>query len=345
MKNASAATLTILSGGLYTIAELYDFTLPTGQVYRFTSYQIPIPSAEIYLPPVGSSPVGPYGPYQTGLTIKRTSLTQKAGTEAGNMKLTISPQPDSPFAPVLINGYPFLQACRLGFFDNAIVRMSKLFMYPPSYTNGQLQTTQGAVGWFEGQMQDMQAGRLAADITVDDYLALLGAQNMPRQLFGVGCYHQVYDQGCGLLRSQFTVSGTITAVTDGAHFTASALTQAAAYFDLGVLTFTSGLNDGFAQNVSSFASGGAFVMNYPFPVAPSVGDTFTVYPGCDLQQSTCTSKFNNLKRFGGQPYIPDPSTIVDGDTAAPPQQPKGSQAGHIVGSNPSAQAGYGTYKT
>lgn len=338
MKSASATTLEILSSGNAVIAELYDFELPNGQAYHFTSFATPL-TCSIYSPAAG-----PFT-YKTGLTIKRDTLTQKAGTEAGNMKLIVSPQPDSPNAPVLINGYPFLTACRLGFFDNANVQMSRLFMWPPALSpTGFLDPSPGAVGFFKGQVEDLQVGRVSAQMTVDDYLALLGAQNMPRQLFGVGCYHQVYDAGCGLLKAQFTVSGTVTAVTDGAHFTTN-LGQAAGYFDLGVITFTSGVNDGFAANVSSFAAGGALITSYPFPKAPAVGDTFTIYPGCDLQQSTCTSKFNNLLHFGGQPYIPDPSTIVDGDTQAPPEQPQGSQAGLIIGSSPAASATYGSYKT
>jgi hypothetical protein len=328
----------ILSSGSYLRAELYDFTLASGQTYHFTSFMVPL-TASIYSPAAG-----PFT-YQTGLTIKRDTNTQKAGTEAGNMKLTVSPQPDSPRAPVLINGYPFLQAVRLGFFDNAVVQMSKLYMWPPYLTNGIPDPSPGAVGFFKGQVQDAQAGRVTAQITVNDYLALLGSQNMPRQLFGVGCYHQVYDAGCGLLRAAFTVTGSVTGATDGAHFSTS-LTQADDYFDLGVITFTSGLNSGFAQTVAqSKNAAGAIATRYPFPKAPAVGDTFSVYPGCDLQQATCSGKFNNLLHFGGQPYIPDPSTIVDGDTQAPPAQPQGSQAGLIVGSQPSSQANYGNYKT
>jgi len=345
---ASSATLSVLQSGLYQVAELFEFTLATGQTYRFTSFDVAL-SCEIYLPPQGSSPVGPYT-FGTGLTIKRGTITQKAGTEAGNLKLTVAPQADSPSAPILINGYPFLQACDLGFFDNAFFRMSKLFMNR-AVTGGANfpDTSPGAVGWLVGQVQGVQAGRLKAELTIDDYLALLGSQNMPRQLYGVGCYHQVYDAGCGLLKSAFTVTGEVTAVASGSaggYSFSTNLTAADGYFDLGVLTFTSGANSAFAQNVSSYLNAsGAIIMNFPFPVPPAVGDTFSIYPGCDLQQATCTTKFNNLRRFGGQPYIPDPSTIVDGDTQAPPQQPTGSQAGLIIGSLPSGTATYPPYKT
>lgn len=337
MRSASTATLTILSGGQFLLAELFDIELPTGQTYHFTSFQTPL-TASIYSPAAG-----PFT-YQTGLTIQRGTLTQKAGTEAGSLKLTVTPQLDSPNAPILINGYPFLQACRLGFFDGATIQMSKLFMNPPT-AGAALDTSPGAVGWFQGMAEDVQAGRFSAEITVNDYLALLGAQQMPRQLFGVGCFHQVYDAGCTLLKSSFTVTGSVTAVTDGAHFSTN-LTQADDWFDMGVITFTSGVNNGFSANVSSYLNAaGALITSYPFPTPPAVGDTFSIYPGCDLQQSTCTSKFDNLKHFSGQPYIPDPSTVIDLDTQLPPQQPKGSQAGYIIGSSPGAKTVVGSYTT
>src|SRR5580698_9138164 len=129
MKNASAATLAILSSGEYLMAQCYEFTLASGQAYYFTDFQVPLPNVTVYLPLGGTA--GPFT-FGTGLTINRDTITQSAGVKAGNMKLTITPQPDSPNAPVRINGYPFLQAIRLGFFDSATVRMSKLFMNYPA---------------------------------------------------------------------------------------------------------------------------------------------------------------------------------------------------------------------
>ena len=41
----------------------------------------------------------------------------------------------------------------------------------------------------------------------------------------------------------------------------------------------------------------------------SVGDAFTVYPGCDKQQSTC-ALFGNSANFRGQPFIPAPELSV-----------------------------------
>ena len=45
---------------------------------------------------------------------------------------------------------------------------------------------------------------------------------------------------------------------------------------------------------------------YPLPFAPSPGDAFTVYAGCDHTQGTCQGRFNNLANFRGFPYVPPP---------------------------------------
>ena len=325
MKQASTATLDLLQSRQYLLAELYDITLVTGQVYHYTSFQVPLVAA-VY-------PSATANLYGTGLVIKRGSITQKEGLEAGSMKLALSQQDDAPSGTVLIAGYPILQAARYGFLDGATVLFSKLFMAMPTSPLAALDTSPGAVGWFQGTVQEIEFDRMVLDLTVDDALAYLGQQQLPRQLFGAGCFHQVYDAGCTLLAANFTSTGTIASVGDAAHFTSN-LTQADDYFDLGVVTFTSGVNNGQSANVSSYKNAsGAIATNFPFPSKPAVGDTFNIYPGCDLQQSTCSAKFNNLAHFSGQPYIPVPETVLDGGTSNPPVQPQGRQPGNLVGSN------------
>jgi hypothetical protein len=347
MKNASAATQVILSSAEYLKYELWNITLATGQTYYFTSGEVPLNGVTIYMP--GATTIGPFN-YQTGLTIVRDTLTQKAGTESGSVKVALIPQGDSPFSSN-IAGYPIMQAARYGFLDGATVLMSKCFLNPPQYTNGQLDLSPGAMGYFLGTLQGIEVDRFFLDATIEDYLSLLGAQQMPKNLISVGCFHQVYDAGCGLLAATFTVSGSISTAGDGAHFTTN-LTQVSNYFNLGALTMTSGAANGQKTNVSSYKStSGAIALANPFSVVPSPGDTFNVYPGCDRQQATCSNNnsavgppFNNLKRNGSVGYMPVPETILDGGTDNPPLQTPGSLAGQIIGSAAGGRTTRGTYK-
>jgi hypothetical protein len=319
---------------------LYNITLATGQTYFFTSGEVPLNGVTLYVP---GGTIGPFN-YQTGLTLARDTVSMKAGTESGSMKLAMIPQADSPFS-TLIAGYPIMQAARYGFLDGATVMMSKCFLEPPAATGGQLDLSPGAMGYFLGTMQGIEVDRFFVDATIEDYLSLLGAQQMPKALLSVGCFHQVYDPGCGLLAATFTINGTISTASDGAHFTTN-LTQADDYFALGVMKMTSGAALGQQTNVSSYKNAaGAVALVNPFSVVPAPGDTFAIYPGCDLQQATCTAKFANLKRFGGIPYMPVPETILDGGTDNPPLQTRGAQAGQIIGSSASAKQTYGGYKS
>lgn len=90
----------------------------------------------------------------------------------------------------------------------------------------------------------------------------------------------------------------------------------AAYYDLGTVTCTSGANIGFNRTIKTYQplSGNGeydilqFSLGFPFPIV--IGDTFTIYVGCDKLQSTCLNKFNNLTNFTCEPFIPCPETAA-----------------------------------
>ena len=345
MKPCSAATLSLLAGRQYLLAELYQITLVSGQVYRFTNFQVPL-NAPLYTgTTVGGSTFGSTLLWNTGLVIKRETITQKCGVEAGGFKLTLAPQLDSPNNPVLISGYPLLQAALYGLLDNATVLLAKLIV-PIAMTP--VVVSSGGTPYFQGTVQKTEADRSKLILTIDDYLAGLTIQ-MPPTLLQTGCPHTVYDAFCdpaGTLKSSKTITGKVgSTVTSGAQFYTTpsgggswnGTSYPDGYFNLGVIKMTSGVNSGLSAKVKSFFNtNGVAMLAFPFPTAPSTGDTFSWYPGCDYTQSTCTNKFANLAHFKGMPYIPVPETIVDGGTSTAYIQPAGAQAGLIIGSSASA---------
>jgi uncharacterized phage protein (TIGR02218 family) len=119
----------------------------------------------------------------------------------------------------------------------------------------------------------------------------------------------LYDGGCGLNKASFTVSGTVTGA-GYPTFTASGLTQPNGYFAQGVVTFNTGLNAGLSRTVKRHSSGG-LITPYTFPHIPQVGDTFSIYPGCDKTTgSQGCAKFSNIAKFRGFPYVPSPETAL-----------------------------------
>lgn len=82
------------------------------------------------------------------------------------------------------------------------------------------------------------------------------------------------------------------------------------YFTQGVITFTSGLNQGLSRYVLNYANGGLVTILDALEQPPSEGDTFTIVPGCDKSMPTCQGKFTNLINFGGQPFVPQPEAVI-----------------------------------
>jgi hypothetical protein len=332
MKSASTATVAILATGEYGIAELYEITPVLGSTtYYFTDFDQPL-TVQPYVNGLFQSAQT----YETGLTIIRDQLRQKVGVDASDLEFTIAAQPDNPGGAPTIAGYSFPTAARLGVLRGAKVRLLHFIFSNP---NGpQIDTSPGAVPFFQGIIGPVNAGRLKVQIKASSNLSLMSVQ-MPRSVVSVGCAHQVYDAGCTLLASAFTVSGTVSGTPTNGTFTTN-LTQVDKYFNLGVITFTSGACNGWSASVRKYLhSSGQVTLFIPLPVAPASGDTFTIYPGCDHQQSTCQNNnsavgpaFNNLAHFKGMPYVPIPETTLDGGTTNPPSQTQGAQAGQIIGS-------------
>lgn len=75
------------------------------------------------------------------------------------------------------------------------------------------------------------------------------------------------------------------------------------YYDFGVLTFTSGLNNGLSYEIRAYVPG-QFALFLQPSYAVIVGDTYSIKAGCDLSFGTCKTKFNNVINFHGEPYLP-----------------------------------------
>jgi uncharacterized phage protein (TIGR02218 family) len=146
-------------------------------------------------------------------------------------------------------------------------------------------------------------------LTVNDYRSLF-LISMPLHFYQAQCRHMLGDAGCTINLASFGVSGVAGAGSTQSMIVAPLLGApgGSGTYTLGTVKFTSGLNAGYQQTVTSWQAPN-LRMTQPFPFAVAPGDTFTAYPGCDWQMSTC-SAFNNIANFGGFPYIPAPETAT-----------------------------------
>jgi uncharacterized phage protein (TIGR02218 family) len=121
--------------------------------------------------------------------------------------------------------------------------------------------------------------------------------------FQKDCDARLGDTRCGVTLATYTETGTLTGVTSNSVVTDSGRAEAANYFSYGNMTMTSGVNNGISREVRVFSSG-EFTLFMPFPYDVEVGDTYSVYAGCNKQLATCRDKFDNVGNFQGFPDKP-----------------------------------------
>lgn len=203
-------------------------------------------------------------------------------------------------------GAPFLSSIHAGIFDGADVLLERVFM--PTYGDA----TRGTVRYFAGRVADIDFGRSIVTFTVNSHLELLNTP-LPRNLFQPPCSNSLGDANC-----LATVPTTTGAVTGGTNAVITATLAGGPFiagaFDLGKLTFTSGVLNGLSATVKtcSLPSPSTISLLGYFAAAPSPGDTFVIAFGCNKSPSSSNGclKFSNINHFRGDPYVPQPSTAV-----------------------------------
>jgi uncharacterized phage protein (TIGR02218 family) len=202
-----------------------------------------------------------------------------------------------------------------GIFDQALV---EVWMVPWDATAGEpFRLTAGVCGDLsqgdEGFRIDVQtpAGRLQQQSLLDVYTP--------------GCRWSLGDTRCGVDLGALEVAGTVTAVASQhaatraqyRQFADSSRAEAAGWFDLGTLEWTSGANAGHIAEIRQFTAGGGFVLWRPMPHPLQVGDEYSAWPGCDKTPDTCKNKFSNYRRYGAYPDLPGNDAILQTPNAKP----------------------------
>ena len=283
MKQASEALIALLDSNQFIYADLYTFTLADGTLLRITS-------ADDNLIVAGETFVA--YPYLTRGTTK-TVIGVQVDTLALSFMLNSS---------VLIGGIPLAQFVLNGGLDGAELRLERVFM--PTWGD----TSAGTLINFVGTVAESTSTRSQVDVTVNSSLDLLNIQ-LPRNVYQASCIHSLYDYGCTLNPTTWTVDGVVSN-TSTTQSIVSNVTANSGYYDLGTISFTSGSNTGVTRSIKHSLVTGEISPSLGLPYAPQIGDTFTCKPGCDKQSATCRDKFSNVDNFRGYPTIPVPETLL-----------------------------------
>lgn len=106
-------------------------------------------------------------------------------------------------------------------------------------------------------------------------------------------------------------TGAITSVTSQFVVRDSSRLEAADYFGLGEIWFTSGANVGVKpREIKDYAADGTITVFEPFYYQVVVGDTYAMSPGCRKRREDCRDKWANMDNFGGFPDVPTSSSYA-----------------------------------
>lgn len=241
----------------------------------------------------------------SGPLIKGVRYRLKKGLSVDEQTITLMADDDDR-----IGNIPILQAIAAGLLDGARFEQRRAFFAPDTWPSrpGDPNMAVGSILLFAGAVtQVVEVGRTSALLKVKSDLIIL-EKDMPRNLYQPSCLHTLYDDGCGLMKSLYLVTGVV-----GASSTAKVVnwtnSYASGYFAQGVIKFTSGQNAGQSRPVQA-STGSTVTLTYPAQFSPAANDTFVIYPGCDHTLATCKAKFRNDRNYRGFPFVPPPETAV-----------------------------------
>ena len=150
---------------------------------------------------------------------------------------------------------------------------------------------------FVGKVSTVRFEDSEATITAMPISEALRRQ-IPSSSYQRPCNHSLYDGGCGLNKTAFRVTGTLSSVSGVTIKSAAFATKPDGWFTTGFVERA----DGDIRFVMAHVGDTITLMN-PFP-ALAAGESMNAYAGCDRSEGTCSTKFNNLPNHLGYARIP-----------------------------------------
>jgi uncharacterized phage protein (TIGR02218 family) len=288
IRTTTPALQALLDSGVpLLVADVYTITTPGGLSFKWADLDAPV---------IFGGDTWTLGP-----GIKRGRIIKTMGLEGSSIDVELF---DGGLDGQNVEGQPLIPWVIAGGLDGARVVVHQVFSAGPG------QPWVGKLHAHEGNVSDVQtSGRGGVKVTVRSFTEVFN-RSLPPTVYQPKCRTRLYSPLCTIRRESWTVSGQATTASNALRLQfGHSLPNAAGHFDLGVITFTGGANFGIIRTVRQHTAG-LLVLMQPLPKAVAAGDTFRVYPGCDLTLETCTNKFNNRGHFRGMPFIPPPDSVT-----------------------------------
>jgi len=265
MKTISGNLLAHIQGRVTTTAMLWTITRRDGEVVRLTDHDRPITYDGATYTPVNS--------------FTRTDIAASAGLAVDNVELVALIDSDNITAEDLRGGK---------FRDAAFIARELNYEAP---ADGAITLRCGTLGesTLEGEVVTVDFRGLAQKLQ----------QNVGR-LYSRRCDADLGDSRCTVNIAALTETDSVASAVSRAAFIAATLARPDGYFNFGLASWTSGANAGLAMEVKRWTSATKTVELFiPMPYTVAAGDSFSIYPGCDKNFSTCRDTFANAPNFRG----------------------------------------------
>lgn len=276
MKTVNPSLLTHLAGQVTTLAVCWKMTTTANVIYGFTSH-----TADIVFEGVT---------YRSAQGFTPTTVQSSSGLNVDNMDMK-----------------GLLRALGIhekdvndGIFDGATLQV--FLVNYQDLAQGNLKLRRGFLG-------NVKLTRVGFEAEVRGLMERF--QRTILEVYTPGCRADVFDARCGLTVGLFTVTGSVTSFSNKRIFRDTTRTEADGYFMGGLLTWTSGLNNGLSMEVKKYTSAtDEFELVLPMRNQIVVGDAYSVYAGCDKSWETCKTKFDNIVNFRGEPFVPQEQSVA-----------------------------------
>ena len=275
MKSASSQLATHISGETTTLATCWKVTRRDGAIFGFTDFDKDLTVDSLL--------------YQARSGYTRSAIHTIANLAVDNLDIESAIDSETLSAADL----------RAGVWDGATVEI--FLVNWSNLANGKIILKRGTIGEVELKDTVFRAEMRGLSQALSQQIV---------ELYTPDCRADLGDTRCKVNLSALTVTGTITAVIDRRGFTDTSRTEAINYWNGGLLTWTSGANVGRKMEVKAFASSGIITLFLPMPSEVTVGDTYSLRPGCDKKFSTCKDRYNNVKNFRGEPNVPGNDQVL-----------------------------------
>ena len=164
---------------------------------------------------------------------------------------------------------------------------------------------------FKGRVVSCEFRGFQATLSCESVFTRLKVPGL-RMVYDVMCPHALYSPGCGVIKTNFSKTATITAV-NGRVLTLEAQAGDTITPEWLAINFLKGgmLSAGLVRRmITDVATIGNVQLMHNVPTG-LVGQKCIVYLGCDHLLSDCHTKFNNHNNYGGFPWIPDKNPYAD----------------------------------